>query len=246
MSEKLQKILANAGLGSRRALEEWIKNGRVKLNGKVAELGARATIEDKIEVDGRLIRFNHHFAEEQPAVLLYHKPAGEVCTRSDPEGRPTVFDNLPRVRNKRWVIVGRLDLNTSGLLLFTTDGELANRLMHPSYEIEREYAVRVWGEVDQLILTNLQKGVMLEDGLARFDKIQDAGGAGKNHWYHVILTEGRNREVRRLWESQGVTVSRLIRVRFGNIQLPRDLRIGSSRLLEQEVVKHLYATVNIH
>ncbi len=244
MSEKLQKILANAGFGSRRAIEEWIKNGRVKLNGKIAELGARATVEDKIEVDGRVIHFSNHFAEEPPAVLLYHKPAGEVCTRSDPEGRPTVFDNLPRLRNKRWIIVGRLDLNTSGLLLFTTDGELANRLMHPSYEMEREYAVRVWGEVDQLILTNLQKGVMLEDGLARFNKIQDAGGTGKNHWYHVILTEGKNREVRRLWESQGVTVSRLIRIRFGNIQLPRDLRMGSSRLLEQDAVKQLYAMVN--
>jgi len=242
MSEKLQKILANAGLGSRRAIEEWIKAGRVKLNGKVAELGARASIADKIEVDDHLIRITPA-NEEPPAVLLYHKPAGEVCTRSDPEGRPTVFDNLPRLRNKRWIIVGRLDLNTSGLLLFTTDGELANRLMHPSYAIEREYAVRVWGEVDQTILTNLQQGVMLEDGEAHFDKIVDAGGSGKNHWYHVTLKEGRNREVRRLWESQGVTVSRLIRVRYGNVILPRDLRIGNSRILEENSVNQIYGLV---
>lgn len=244
MSERLQKILANAGLGSRRAIEEWIKEGRIKLNGKIAELGAKATINDKIELDGRLIQFTRHL-NEQPSVLIYHKPVGEICSRSDPEGRPTVFANLPRIKNKRWINIGRLDLNTSGLLLFTTDGELANRLMHPSYEIVREYAVRVWGEVDNTILTNLQQGVMLDDGLARFHTIKDAGGSGKNHWYHVTLLEGRNREVRRLWESQGVTVSRLIRIRFGNIILPRDLRMGTSRVLDQGNIKQLYDSVDL-
>lgn len=245
MSEKLQKILANAGLGSRRAIEEWIKSGRIKLNGRVATLGERATKNDSIEVDGRLIRLYDQNESVLPMVLLYHKPIGEVCTRSDPEGRPTVFESLPRIRNKRWINIGRLDLNTSGLLMFTTDGELANRLMHPRHSIEREYAVRVWGEVDKTILTNLQQGVLLEDGQARFDKIIDAGGAGKNHWYHVVLTEGRNREVRRLWESQGVTVSRLIRIRFGAIHLPRELRQGTSRQLEPAIVKQLMQSVGL-
>jgi 23S rRNA pseudouridine2605 synthase len=245
MTEKIQKILANAGLGSRRELETWLINGRISVNGKIAKLGDRAGENDKLEVDGRLIRLNKPQLEELPSVLLYHKPNGEVCTRSDPEGRPVVFENLPRLRNKRWIMVGRLDLNTAGLLLFTTDGELANRLMHPSFEIEREYAVRVWGEVNKTILANLSTGVMLEDGMARFTSIQDAGGEGKNHWYHVILTEGKNREVRRLWESQGVTVSRLIRIRYGDIELPRDLRQGATRMLAPEVVSQLLAKVNL-
>lgn len=225
MSEKLQKILAQAGLGSRRQLEEWIAAGRVSINGQIAKLGDRAEATARILVDGRPVRLK---SEEnfKRRVLIYHKPEGVVCSRSDPEGRPTVFEHLPLLRGQRWVIVGRLDLNTSGLLLFTNDGELANRLMHPSYEIEREYAVRVLGKADPAMLKRLQQGVELEDGLAKFDQIRDAGGTGANHWYHVVLKEGRNREVRRIWESQEVKVSRLIRIRYGMITLPRMLRPG--------------------
>jgi 23S rRNA pseudouridine2605 synthase len=225
MTEKLQKVLARAGFGSRRELEEWITGGRVSVNGKIATLGDRVGEQDVVRVDGHII----HRTRLRPVrrrVLMYHKPVGEVCTRSDPEGRPTVFDNLPRVTNGRWVAVGRLDINTSGLLLLTTDGELAFRLMHPSSELEREYAVRVLGEVSPETIEKLRTGVMLEDGEASFDEIVDGGGDGANHWYRVVLREGRNREVRRLWESQGVKVSRLIRVRYGNVTLPRFLRVG--------------------
>jgi len=225
MSEKLQKILAQAGLGSRRQLEEWIAAGRVSVNGRIAKLGDRAEATDRILVDGRPVRLKSE-EDFKRRVLVYHKPEGVVCSRSDPEGRPTVFEHLPLLRGQRWVIVGRLDLNTSGLLLFTNDGELANRLMHPSYEIEREYAVRVLGKVEPAMLKRLQQGVELEDGLAKFEQIIDAGGTGANHWYHVVLKEGRNREVRRIWESQEVKVSRLIRVRYGMITLPRMLRPG--------------------
>lgn len=225
MTEKLQKVLARAGLGSRREMETWIVDGRVIVNGKTATLGDRVGVNDQIKVDGKALSPVQAAGTERRAII-YHKPVGEVCTRSDPEGRPTVFDSLPRLRNGRWVGVGRLDLNTSGLLLFTTDGELANRLMHPSHQIEREYAVRVLGEVSPEIIANLQSGVELEDGTAHFDSIRDAGGEGANHWYHVVLTEGRSREVRRLWESQGVVVSRLIRVRYGTVALPRRLRVG--------------------
>ena len=224
-SEKLQKLLARAGYGSRRELEAWIEAGRVRVNGRVAQLGDRASGADRVQVDGKPLR-RPRPQEAQRRVLAYHKPAGEVCTRSDPEGRPTVLERLPRLRNGRWVVVGRLDLNTSGLLLATTDGELAHRLMHPSSEIEREYAVRVLGQADPPTLERLQEGVELEDGPARFDSVVDAGGQGANHWYHVTLREGRKREVRRLWESQGFTVSRLHRVRFGPIKLRRGLRAG--------------------
>lgn len=246
MSEKLQKILANAGLGSRRAMEEWIIQGRVKMNGQIAKLGERATLADQLEVDGKPVRLDKQAAGKLPDVIIYHKPVGQVCTQADPEGRPTVFENLPRLRGQRWIMVGRLDITTAGLLVFTTDGELANRLMHPKYEIEREYAVRVWGAVDKTILANLQNGVLLEDGMARFNKIIDAGGTGANHWYHVILTEGRNREVRRLWESQNIMVSRLIRVRFGNITLPRELRQGSVQRLELSQIKELMEITHYH
>jgi 23S rRNA pseudouridine2605 synthase len=225
MTEKLQKVLARIGLGSRRELEEWIAAGRASVNGKISKLGDRVGESDVIRVDGRVI----HRTRLRPVsrrVLMYHKPVGEVCTRSDPEGRPTIFDRLPRLTNARWVAVGRLDINTSGLLLLTNDGELANKLMHPSTELEREYAVRVLGSVAPEVLERLHTGVMLEDGEAHFDEIVDGGGEGANHWYRVVLREGRNREVRRLWESQGVTVSRLIRVRYGNATLPRFLRIG--------------------
>ena len=233
--ERLQKILAQAGYGSRRQLEEMIKQGRVKLNDKTAELGDCYVPGDKLKVNGKLVPVSA-LRRKQTRVIMYHKPVGEVTTRSDPEGRKTVFESLPRIGAGRWIAIGRLDITTSGLLLFTTDGQLANQLMHPSHEIEREYAVRVLGEVNKDILTALKEGVMLEDGPAKFEKIIDGGGQGANHWYNVILREGRNREVRRLWESQGVTVSRLMRVRYGPITLPRAVRPGKTQeLTEQEV-----------
>lgn len=244
MSEKLQKVLARAGLGSRRALEEWIQENRVSVNGKIAKLGDRVNPEDIIRIDGHLLS-QQSTAQSDTRVLIYHKPEGQVCTRSDPKGRPTVFDDLPILRNSRWIVVGRLDFNTTGLLLFTTDGELANRLMHPSSQIEREYAVRILGNVDAAMIARLKKGVKLEDGNAHFDDIQDAGGTGANHWYHVILREGRNREVRRLWESQGVKVSRLMRVRFGQIVLPRSLRFGRWMEMPAEQINELMQSVGL-
>ncbi len=242
--EKLQKVLAALGLGSRRELEGWIADGRVSVNGKVATLGDRVEDSDTLRVDGRIVGEKR---EEKPRtrVLRYHKPVGEVCTRDDPEGRSTVFEHLPRLRVGRWIQIGRLDLNTSGLLLFTNDGELANRLMHPSYTIEREYAVRILGEVEPEILERLRRGVELEDGPAHFDHLLDAGGEGANHWYHVVLKEGRNREVRRMWESQGLTVSRLQRVRFGAIDLPRRLRPGRWEELEQRELAALMQSVDL-
>lgn len=240
----MQKMLARAGFGSRREMEEWISAGRVSVNGKVATLGDRAGEHDVVRVDGRVLdRVQREGGRRR--VLVYSKPVGEVCTRSDPEGRPTIFDHLPRLRNGRWVAVGRLDLNTTGLILLTNDGELANRLMHPSSEMEREYAVRVLGEVNRDTLDQLRKGVKLEDGPARFDMIRDVGGEGANHWYHVIIREGRNREVRRLWESQGVTVSRLTRVRYGPVAMPRGLRIGRWEELERPEIDRLMASVGM-
>ncbi|MEM7020947.1 MAG: 23S rRNA pseudouridine(2605) synthase RluB [Pseudomonadota bacterium] len=242
-TEKLQKVLARAGLGSRREMETWISAGRVVVNKKAAKLGDRVDIDnDEIVVDNRKLHLKST-AKQLPQVLCYHKPEGEVCSRSDPEGRPTIFQKLPRIRHGRWVGVGRLDINTSGLMLLTDSGELANQLMHPSNEIEREYAVRVLGDVDGLMLENLLKGVDLEDGPARFKRITDAGGPGANHWYHVILTEGRQREVRRLWESQGVKVSRLMRIRYGIVNLPAGLKQGKHELLEPSGVKALMASV---
>ncbi|MFC3609624.1 23S rRNA pseudouridine(2605) synthase RluB [Stutzerimonas tarimensis] len=234
--EKLQKVLANLGLGSRRDLESWITQGRVQVNGKVATLGQRVEPDDAIAVDGRLMR-REDAARVVRRVLIYNKPDGEICTRDDPEGRPTVFSRLPHPKEGRWINVGRLDINTTGLLLFTTDGELANRLMHPSYEMDREYAVRVRGEVDEEMLERLKNGVMLEDGPARFTDIKEApGGEGFNHWYHCVVMEGRNREVRRLWESQGLVVSRLKRVRFGPVFLNSDLPMGRWREMSQREV----------
>ncbi len=245
MEERLQKVLARAGLGSRRQIEDWIRDGRVEVNGRAAELGLKVTGRERIVVDGRRV----HLKTERPAaveVLLYHKPAGEICSRSDPEGRPTVFSSLPKPQAGRWISVGRLDINTSGLLLFTTDGELAHRLMHPAQEVEREYAVRLLGEVSLPMLERLIKGVQLEDGFARFSAIEESGGSGANRWYHVIIREGRNREVRRLWESQGVTVSRLSRVRYGPIILERKLRPGRYRPLTARELKQLYQAAGIN
>lgn len=244
MTEKLQKVLARAGLGSRRQLETWIEQGRVRVNGDIAKLGDRVDAYAKIQVNDRIINLRAPNTRK-PRMIIYHKPEGEVCTRSDPEGRPTVFENLPTIRDQRWIAIGRLDINTSGLLLFTNDGDLAHRMLHPSYEIEREYAVRVLGKVDASILQRLRAGVELEDGIAAFSDIVDAGGTGANHWYHVTLKEGRNREARRLWESQGVKVSRLIRVRFGVIKLPRLLRAGRWEEMELEEIKELAKLVKL-
>jgi len=243
--EKLQKVLARLGLASRRDVESWIAAGRVKVNGSVATLGQRVDLHDAIAVDGRLLK-REEATETVRRVLIYNKPDGEICTRDDPEGRPTVFDRLPRPKEGRWINIGRLDINTTGLLLFTTDGELANRLMHPSYEMDREYAVRVRGEVDDEMIERLKTGVMLEDGPARFTDIQEApGGEGFNHWYHCVVMEGRNREVRRLWESQGLVVSRLKRVRFGPVFMTSDLPMGRWREMSQTEVDILSEEVGL-
>lgn len=236
--EKLQKVLARAGIGSRREMERWIEEGRISIDGRRATLGDRVTPWQVIRIDGHVMpQIAARGAKRR--VILYHKPEGEVSTRSDPQGRPTVFDHLPVLRNGRWIAIGRLDLNTSGLLLFTTDGELANRVMHPRAGVEREYAVRVLGAVSDEMLARLRAGVELEDGMAAFDDIVDAGGSGANRWYHVILKEGRHREVRRLWDAVGVRVSRLIRVRYGPVTLPRLLRPGRWQELERDGVAAL-------
>jgi len=235
--EKLQKVLARAGLGSRREMERWIEDGRIAINGRVAKLGDRVDEQVRITVDGRPL-------DPAPAVqtrcILYHKPAGEVCSRKDPEGRRTVFERLPKLKSGRWISIGRLDFNTSGLLLFTTDGDLANALMHPSSNIEREYMVRVMGKVEMDMLHRMVEGVMLEDGMARFTDITDAGGEGINHWFYVVIMEGRNREVRRLWESQGLTVSRLKRVRYGEVFIPSRVKQGQWAEMEPAEIKSLY------
>jgi 23S rRNA pseudouridine2605 synthase len=245
MSDKLQKVLANAGFGSRREMETWIEGGRVSVNGKLSTLGDRVEAEDKIRVDGNLIT-----SGEQKVfcrVLMYNKPEGELCSRKDPEGRATVFDRLPTIQNGRWIAVGRLDLNTSGLLLFTNDGELANRLMHPKHEVEREYAVRVFGEVQAEMLKKLQKGVKLDDGVAKFTSIRKlpSDEESLNSWYHVTLSEGRNREVRRMWESQGLQVSRLIRVRYGALELVKRLPQGGWLELALSDINALRASVQL-
>lgn len=230
---RLQKLLAEAGLGSRREIERWISEGRVRVNGNLAKLGDRATTADRVRVDSRDVAFKRQ-RDELPQVIAYHKPEGELVTRRDPEERPTVFRRLPRPKDGRWIAVGRLDINTSGLILFTTDGELANRLMHPSRELEREYAVRILGEIAPGTLERLTTGIELEDGPAKFDTVTDQGGTGANHWFHVVLREGRNREVRRLWEAAGCKVSRLIRIRYGNIELGRRLFTGNWRPLSED------------
>lgn len=242
-SEKLQKVLARAGVGSRRQIEGWIEEGRVTVDGKPATIGLRVEPDARIAIDGRAVPLTD--VAVKPRVLLYHKPEGEVCTRADPQGRKTVFESLPTIRHGRWITIGRLDYNTSGLLLLTTDGELAHRMMHPSHEVEREYAVRILGEVKPEMFEQLRAGVQLDDGPAKFDDIIDAGGTGANHWYHVILREGRNREVRRMWDAVGANVSRLIRVRFGTVMLPRMLRPGKAAYMEAEPMAELYQSVGL-
>ena len=241
--ERVQKALARMGFASRREIERWIEQGKVSINGKIAEPGTKVKEGDRAEFNGKRIIIRAPIAEVR--VLVYNKPVGEICSRKDEEGRPSVFAHLPKITNARWISIGRLDINTSGLLLFTSDGELANRMMHPSHEVEREYAVRVKGRVTPEKIRQLEKGVQLEDGPAHFDRIEDAGGQGTNHWYHVVLHEGRNREVRRLWEAVDVTVSRLIRLRYANIMLPRDLRQSKTVELEQAAVKQLMESVGL-
>jgi 23S rRNA pseudouridine2605 synthase len=244
MSERIQKVLARAGYGSRREIEQLIEQGEITVNGRVAKPGEPVTMDDRIVISGKPVSFKQS-KNQRPRVIIYHKPVGEVVSRSDPEGRPTVFEHLPKITAGRWIAIGRLDLNTSGLLLFTNDGELANKLMHPSGEIERVYASRIRGEVTPEMIRNLQEGVELDDGRAAFDSIEDSGGTGFNHWYHVSLREGRNREVRRLWESQGVLVSRLMRVAYGPITLSRSLKEGRWRELEPHEMVKLYKSVNL-
>ncbi|BCX89963.1 23S rRNA pseudouridine2605 synthase [Methylomarinovum tepidoasis] len=238
--KRLQKVLAHAGLGSRRQIEQWIRDGEVQINNRPARLGERWHVGDKVRVRGRPLNLDRRLGA-QTRILLYHKPVGEVVTRRDPEGRPTVFEHLPKLPKGRWVTVGRLDINTEGLLLLTNDGELANRLMHPSRELAREYAVRVYGRVSDEMLEKLQRGVELEDGPARFETLEAAGGEGANTWYKVTLKEGRNRIVRRLWEAVGATVSRLIRVRYGPVVLPPGLKAGRFVELTPKEVARLEA-----
>lgn len=225
--ERLQKVLAQAGIGSRREMEEWIEAGRVSVNGEVARLGIRIAEGDKVKVDGRLVRLKLDAEPKLPRVLLYHKQEGEIVSRDDPDGRPSVFDHLPKLRGQKWIAIGRLDFNTSGLLIFTTSGELANRLMHPRFEVEREYAVRVQGEMSPDQMKQMTgKGLELEDGVVKFSRLSDEGGEGFNHWYRIVIQEGRNREVRRTFEALGLTVSRLMRVRFGIVNLPPRIKRG--------------------
>jgi 23S rRNA pseudouridine2605 synthase len=239
--EKLHKVLARAGLGSRREMETAIAQGRVKINGRTATVGDRVTAKDKVFFDGHPVKMAAP-GKQRLRVILYNKPEGEICSRSDPEGRPTVYDRLPRLREGRWISVGRLDINTSGLLLFTNDGDFAHKLMHPSSMIDREYLVRVFGDVDKEMLQRLREGVLLEDGVARFTDIVERESEGSSQWFYCVVMEGRNREVRRLWESQGVKVSRLKRVRFGNIFIPSHVRAGQWVELNHKEIAELAQT----
>ncbi len=223
MSERIQKFLANQGIASRREVERWIKAGEVMVDGELCALGQVITGSERIEVRGEPIELRTNIHSR---VIMYHKPCGEIVSRSDPDNRPTVFRSLPNLKTGRWVSVGRLDINTSGLLLLTTDGKFANDLMHPRNQIEREYQVRVQGKITNEIMSNIQKGVELEDGIAKLKILEVKEGEGSNTWCRVVLQEGRNREVRRIWESQNLRVSRLVRTRYGSIELPKDMRLG--------------------
>ena len=245
-TEKLQKVLANLGNGSRREIEAMIVAGKISVDGKIATLGDRVDVNasPKIRINGHLVQLRSK-EKDVCRVLAYYKPEGEICSRNDPQGRATVFERLPRLKNARWINIGRLDINTSGLLLFTTDGELANRLMHPRHEIEREYAVRVFGNITDQQLNQLRKGVQLEDGPAAFNSIKPQGGDGLNQWFNVVITEGRNREVRRMWEAIDVQVSRLLRIRYGNITLPKGLSRGTWMELGIDSVNYLRELVGL-
>ncbi|WP_010104111.1 23S rRNA pseudouridine(2605) synthase RluB, partial [Burkholderia oklahomensis] len=240
---KLHKVLAEAGMGSRREMEELIIAGRVSVNGEPAHIGQRIMPTDQVRINGKPVK--RKLPNKPPRVLLYHKPTGEIVSHADPEGRPSVFDRLPTMKTAKWLAVGRLDFNTEGLLMLTTSGDLANRFMHPRYSVEREYAVRVVGELPEASRQKLLHGVELDDGPANFLRIRDGGGEGTNHWYHVALAEGRNREVRRMFEAVGLMVSRLIRTRHGPIPLPRGLKRGRWEELEEAQVRRLMAAVGL-
>lgn len=236
-SQKLQKVLAQSGLGSRRAMEELIKGGKVKVNDEVATLGQRVTTEDLIQVGRRRLQFK--VTTRLPRVILYHKPEGEIVSREDPKGRTSVFEKLPVIRNAKWLAIGRLDFNTCGLLIFTTSGELANRLMHPRFDVEREYAVRIFGALSKDDMRKLCTGVKLSDGVAKFESVEPHGGEGRNHWYHLVVSEGRNRLVRRMFEALDYRVSRLMRVRFGVVKLPPSLRRGAWIELKEAEIRNV-------
>jgi len=237
VEERLQKALASAGLGSRREMETWISEGRVQVNGETAVIGSKVCASDIIKVSGKRVYIR--FEDKRTRVLIYHKAEGEIVSRDDPEGRDTVFDNLPKLRGSKWIAIGRLDFNTEGLMIFTTSGELANNLMHPRFEVEREYAVRVLGELTDEMIQKLLDGVELDDGPAKLQSLFVAGGEGANRWYRVIIMEGRKREVRRLFEHLGLTVSRLTRIRFGPIALPPQLRRGQKTELDEDAVAQI-------
>ena len=240
---RIQKALSQMGIGSRRSIEKAIQEQKVLVNDQLATIGQSVISSDRIIFDGKLVRFDSILS--LPRILIYHKPDGEIVSENDPKGRPTVFENLPKIKQAKWIAIGRLDFNTSGLLIFTSYGELANRFMHPRYEIEREYSVRILGELNPEDLSKLTKGVALDDGLAKFESISFQGGEGVNHWYQVILKEGRNREVRRMFESLGMTVSRLIRIRFGDIKLPPHVKRGMTIELGQNEVRNILKKFDI-
>jgi 23S rRNA pseudouridine2605 synthase len=242
-THKLQKVLAQAGLGSRRDMEQWIIAGRVTVNSTTARIGARVGAHDEVKVDGRILQAAA--PSQLPQVLLYHKPEGEIVSSDDPAGRPSVFDKLPRLRGAKWVAVGRLDFNSCGLLVFTTSGEIANRMMHPSYELEREYAVRVLGQLTEEQIARLRSGVRLNDGMARCESVASEGGEGANRWYRIVLKEGRNRIVRRMFEALALQVSRLMRVRFGPVGLPTRLRRGQFQELAPEETRQLLTALGL-
>ena len=242
--DRIQKVLSRAGLGSRREIERWIEEGKLVLNGKVAVLGERLREGDRLQINGRIIQWEK-YSDQPTRVLIYHKPTGEVVTRRDPEGRPVIFTQLPKLQIGRWVSIGRLDINSQGLLLVTNNGELAHRLMHPSTEIQREYAVRIFGNVSNEIIDRLKQGVELEDGEARFDEVEFSGGEGINKWYRVTVSEGRNRLVRRLWETQDVVVNRLMRVRYGPVDLPDRLKARTFYELNDKEIMQLMQSVEM-
>ena len=244
MLERIHKVLARAGYGSRRQVETWVILGRVSCNGKISILGDKIRVSDVIKLDGKALSSGELWKYPQQ-ILLYNKPVGELCTRKDPDGRRIIYQSLPAPDHGRWVSVGRLDINTSGLIIHTTDGKLANTLMHPSNVVDREYAVRILGEVTTETLYNLVNGVSLDDGQASFLDVRRSGGKGANSWFHVVIQEGRNRVIRRLWESQGVQVSRLMRVRYGPVINPSKLRIGNWMIVGDDEAKSLYNYVNL-